>query len=97
MPLIIFCESCNELACESCSKEGTHSNKLHNTLPITESFIKKFKHLNEFVTKDLMRKHEQLLKQVRQTEGMTEKLKSNKNELEKDIRDEYSIFLENLK
>lgn len=44
-----------------------------------------------------MRKHEQLLKQIKLIDGLTQKLTTNKNELEKEIKDEYSRILENLK
>ena len=44
-----------------------------------------------------MRKHEQLLKQIKLIDGLTQKLTTNKNELEKEIKDEYSRILEILK
>jgi hypothetical protein len=93
----MFCDSCNEVACESCCEEGTHSNKLHATVPITESYLRKFKDLNSFVSKDLMVKHEKLLKQVAVLERISEDLKSNKDEIEKEIRNEYTRIIENLK
>ena len=55
------------------------------------------KELNNLVSNDLMTKHEHLLAQCSVNDGVVEKLKRNKNEIEKEIKDEYKKIVGNLK
>ncbi len=96
-PLNYICETCDEITCHTCATEGSHSNNLHNIATITESFHRKFKHLNDFLNKDLIGKQEEQLKQVMAIQEVIDKLKSNRNEIETEIRNEYTRLLDNLK
>ena len=96
-PLNYFCETCNEITCQTCATEGSHSNNLHNIATITESFQRKFKQLNEFLNNDLIAKQEEQLKQVIAIQDVIDKLKSNRNEIETEIRNEYTRLVDNLK
>lgn len=97
LPLKFYCESCCDPICTECYEKGSHSNKLHKINNIYDSFRTKYRFLNNIVTQNLMEKNEQLIDHLQLIERVTNQVRSNKNEIEKEIKREYIKMIENLK
>lgn len=97
LPLKFYCESCNDPICSECYEKGSHSNKLHKISNIVDSFRKKYSYLNNIVTQNLMQKNEQLIDQMQLIERISEEVRNNKLEIEREIKKEYVKIMENLK
>lgn len=76
---------------------GPHSNRLHRISNIFESFRKKFNLLNNHIQKNLIFKLDELTNQIGFHEEKIDELKNTKNEIEREIRTEYSGMIENLR
>ena len=76
---------------------GPHNNKLHRISNVFESFRRKFSYVNNLVQKSLLTKLDQLTNQIQMIEFHIEEVKSVKNNIERDIRTEYSQIIENLR
>lgn len=76
---------------------GPHNNKLHRISNVFESFRKKFSYVNNLVQKSLISKLDQLTNQIQMIEFHIEEVKNVKNNIERDIRTEYSQMIENLR
>jgi hypothetical protein len=76
---------------------GPHNNKLHRISNIFETFRKKFNYINNLVQKSLINKLDQMTNQIQAIEFQIEEVKNVKNTIERDIRAEYSLMIENLR
>ena len=76
---------------------GPHNNKLHRISNIFESFRKKFSYINNLVQKSLVNKLDQLANQIQVIEFTIEDVKNVKNNIEREIRAEYSQMIESLR
>jgi hypothetical protein len=76
---------------------GPHNNKLHRISNVFESFRRKFSYVNNLVQKSLISKLDQLTNQIQMIEFHIEEVKNVKNNIERDIRTEYSQMIENLR
>ena len=91
-----FCESCEEPICQKCQMIGPHNNKLHKIVSISDSFKNKFMYINKIANKQLVGKYKQILHQLKYLENLSKEIKINKNNIEREIRSEYSKHFENL-
>ena len=76
---------------------GPHNNKLHRISNVFESFRKKFSYINNLVQKSLVNKLDQLANQIQLIEFTIEDVKTVKNNIEREIRAEYSQMIESLR
>ena len=62
-----------------------------------DSFRKRFMHVNNLVSTNLMVKLEQLINQTQYIEYNIDQVKESKNQIERNIRSDYSVLIENLR
>ena len=89
-----FCESCEKPISHKCQMIGTHYNKLHKIISISDSFKNMFLYIN--TNKQLVEKYKEMLNQIKHLENFENDIKKNKNKIEREIRSEYSKHYENL-
>ena len=95
-PLKLFCESCEEPICHECQMIGPHNNKLHKIVNIIDSYRKKLHYINLMKNNNMNNKYNQLINQIQYLENISKEVKEVKNNIEKNIRNEYEHMIDNL-
>ena len=96
-PLRYFCDSCEELLCYDCTVMGPHNTQLHRICNIEEAFRYRFDQVNKQIHQSLVPKRAQLIGQIVRLDHRLDEIKTVKQVIERDIRNEYAGVMERLK
>lgn len=96
-PLRYFCDSCEELLCYDCTVMGPHNTQLHRICNIEEAFRYRFDQVNKSIHQSLVPKRAQLIGQIVRLDHRLDEIKTVKQVIERDIRNEYAGVMERLK
>ena len=96
-PLRYFCDSCEELICYDCTVMGPHNTQLHRISAMEEAFRARFDLVNRSIHASIVPKRAQLIAQIVRLDHRIDEIKTLKNVIEKDIRNEYGAIMERLR
>jgi len=96
-PLRYFCESCEELVCYDCTVMGPHNTQLHRVSSLDDAYKYRFELINRQIHQSLVPKRAQLIGQIVRMDHRLDEVKTVKNVIERDIRNEYSAIMERLR
>ena len=96
-PLRYYSETSEELICYDCTVMGPHNTPLHRISSIEEAFRQRFDLINRSIYETLVPKRAQLISQICAVDFRLEEIKTVKNIIEKDIRNEYGAIMERLR
>jgi len=96
-PLRYFCDSCEELLCYDCTVMGPHNTQLHRICNMEEAFRYRFETINKNIHNSLVPKRAQLIGQIVRLDHRLDEVKTVKNVIERDIRNEYAGIMERLR
>ena len=92
-----FCDSCEELICYDCTVMGPHNTQLHRISAMDEAFRSRFDLVNRSIHACVVPKRAQLIAQIVRLDHRIDEVKTLKNVIEKDIRNEYGAIMERLR
>lgn len=92
-----FCDSCEELLCYDCTVMGPHNTQLHRISSMDEAFRYRFDVINKSIHQSLVPKRSQLIGQIVRLDHRLDEVKSVKQVIERDIRNEYAAIMERLR
>ena len=92
-----FCDTCEELICYDCTVMGPHNTQLHRICNMDEAFRFRFESVNKKIHESLVPKRAQLIGQIVRLDHRLEEIKTVKNVIERDIRNEYAGVMERLR
>lgn len=95
--LKFYCDSCEELLCYDCTVMGPHNTQLHKICNLNEAFRYRFETINKNIHESLVPKRAQLIGQIVRLDHRIDEIKTVKNVIERDIRNEYAGIMERLK
>ena len=96
-PLRYFCDTCEELICYDCTVMGPHNTQLHRICNMEEAFRYRFQTVNKAIHNSLVPKRAQLIGQIVRLDHRLDEIKTVKNVIERDIRNEYAGIMERLR
>jgi palmitoyltransferase len=96
-PLNFYCENTESLICHDCTVMGPHNTQLHRISKLTDAFSYRFQLLNKSIHENLVPKRTQLVGQIVRLDTRLDEVKSVKQVIERDIRNEYAGIMERLK
>ena len=96
-PLKFYCENTESLACYDCTVMGPLNTQLHRISNLDEAFRYRFENLNKTIHTSLVPKRAQLIGQIVRLDHRLEEVKTVKQVIERDIRNEYAGIIERLK
>ena len=96
LPLKLFCDSCNEPACEECKVSGPHDSKLHNVKNMIEAYNEKYKILMDITENKIIGEINYLMGNQNLIENKIKELENKANAIEKEINEAYYQNLEKL-
>lgn len=96
-PLRYYCDSCEELLCYDCTVMGPHNTQLHRVSSLDDAYKYRFELINRQIHQSLVPKRAQLIGQIVRMDHRLDEVKTVKNVIERDIRNEYSAIMERLR
>lgn len=96
-PLKFFCDTCEELLCYDCTVMGPHNTQLHRICNLDEAFRYRFEMINKSIHTSIVPKRAQLIGQIVRLDHRLDEIKTVKNVIERDIRNEYAAIMERLR
>ena len=96
LPLKLFCNSCNEPACDECKIIGPHDSKLHNVKNIIEAYNEKYKILLDITENRIIGDINYLIGNQNLIENKIKELENKANVIEKEINEAYYKNIEKL-
>lgn len=80
-----------------CQSIGPHNSKLHKIGNVFDSFKKKFNYINGLINNELAKKYDNMITFLQKYDYSIERVKKAKNEIEREIRTEYTKLIEDLR
>ena len=96
LPLKLFCNSCNEPACDECKIIGPHDSKLHYVKNIIEAYNEKYKILLDITENRIIGDINYLIGNQNLIENKIKELENKANVIEKEINEAYYKNIEKL-
>ena len=96
LPLKLFCDSCNEPACDECKISGPHDTKLHSVKNIIEAYNEKYKVLMNITENKIIGEINYLINNQNLIENKIKELENKGNNIEKEINEAYYNNIEKL-